>query len=290
MPCRSGSVGERRGAGRCRAPVERVGRAVADRDPLALGGDDERLRRRVRRCGSRSRLPCRRSRSRPAVPLGRSSRPMLETVFCRFARRCRFRAPRRRRGSPSSRPWAKTADVADRGGDLVEVDPDAASASLLNLPGGIWPGMPFSSMPSISFPEAARRIRAGRRRRRSSAGQRSEQLRGVGRGGASGRRGRWRGRSRPCSEPGTRLATAVASSGSIPVASKIGFGLRVDFAAGLFDQRRRCRRRRWRCCRRRLGDRRAEGVLVRRAIRRFGGVDHVFEGLFAFGDRRGSRR
>ena len=90
--------GCRRGSGRFRGrPCRAARQAVADRDPLALGGDDQRLAAEFG-AADREAAGLAADRGDAGGPGRRSRRPMLATVFVASLRSPSRSAPRRRRG------------------------------------------------------------------------------------------------------------------------------------------------------------------------------------------------
>ena len=85
------------------------------------------------------------------------------------------------------------------------------------------------------------------------------------------------------SEPGIRLATAVASSASMPALSRKCLRFRVDLAAGLVDQPADIDEDVGKAATRSGSDGIREGLFVGQRFA-VGGIDHLLERLFVFGD------
>ena len=139
------------------------------------------------------------------------------------------------------------AEVADRGGDLFDVDASFLEAAL-ELAGGDLSGDAVGVDLVDRFLEAIAEVGRGdggegTRRAASRAAREASPV-----GGLSPLRSLLKSIS-TWSEPGIRLATAVASSGSIPALSRNCCASGSISAARLVDQSRRCRRRRRRGCR-----------------------------------------
>ena len=151
----------------------------------------------------------------------------------------------------------------------------------MNLPAGISPGMPLASIWSIASPKrspkSAEAIAA-----KELAGSEPSSCEASPAGGFLPLRLLLKSTS-TWSEPGIRLATAVASSGSMPALSRNWLRFGVDRAAGLVDQAADVDED--------IGDAAAgnsvNGARVALFVgQRFavGGVDHLLEGRGVFGE------
>ena len=243
--------------------------------------------RRGRSCGSRSRRPCRRSRSPPAcgwrAAAGRCWRPCssprrrLLVVRTSGAAEVALVAARRRRPRR-----LRASRRSCRGRSRL------ASACFFSWCGGTSPGMPVASRLSI----ASCRLLAEFGRRRPRRTSRRASIRAAPRRAAASASSSPRSLTMSISTcrsraPGWR--SAVASSSSIAGRFEDLFGLRVDFAAGLFDQAADVDVDVGEAAVGRVRDDRVVGVVVGEVFA-VGGVDRFLEGLFALRRRRGSPR
>ena len=197
-----------------------------------------------------------------------------------------FDHERRRRESVRLEPSAKTAASPSALGDLVEVDPGLLQRALELVGAGPGRGCPFSSIESIDPADALRRSRRPATAANELAGIESSSSRGVRREtafSASSPRSLATSIS-TLSEPGTRLASAVASSSSMPVVSKncIVCGSTSPPACSIRPPTSTKTSARlpsggaWRCVDCRCPTSASDSPL--------GGVDRCFEGLLAFGE------